>query len=178
MNIGLYNPMDQSFLGRDPHKMFVANTDANFGFSKNNFNVNVGASFFNNPHNTIDTSGTQTITAVNQAYGGYTRIGVIKRIAFLGELDFQENTSDKPLRRSLFGYAELNVIAVKGVEVRGQYEYYDINRDITGDHIQRISGGVGLFPFYGFETELMVRFPIEDPEKQNNEFQWNFHFYF
>ncbi|MCB0726006.1 MAG: hypothetical protein R2942_04450 [Ignavibacteria bacterium] len=178
MNIGLYNPMDLDFLGRDPHKMFVANTDANFGFSNNNFNVNVGASFFNNPHNTRDTSGTQTITAVNQAYGGYTRIGVIKRIAFLGEIDFQENTSDRPLRRSLFGYAELNFLAIKGVELRSQYEYYDINRDITGDHIQRISGGVGLFPFYGFETELMVRFPIEDPEKKNNEFQWNFHFYF
>ena len=178
MNIGLYNPMDLDFLGRDPHKMFVANTDANFGFSNNNFNVNVGASFFNNPHNTRDTSGTQTITAVNQAYGGYTRIGVIKRIAFLGEIDFQENTSDRPLRRSLFGYAELNFLAIKGVELRSQYEYYDINRDITGDHIQRISGGVGLFPFYGFETELMVRFPIEDPEKKNNEFKWNFHFYF
>lgn len=178
MNIGLYNPMSLDFLGRDPHKMFVANTDANFGFSKNNFNLNLGASFFNNPHNIRDTSGTQTITAVNQAYGGYTRIGVIKRIAFLGEIDFQENTSDKPLRRSLFGYAELNFMAIKGLEIRSQYEYYDINRDITGDHIQRISGGVGLFPFYGFETELMVRFPIEDPEKKNNEFQWNFHFYF
>ena len=78
----------------------------------------------------------------------------------------------------MYGYAELNVIVIKGFELRSQYEYYDKNRDITGDHIQRISGGMAFFPFFGFETEMMVRFPIEDPETKNNEFQWNFHFYF
>lgn len=178
MNIGLYNPMNQDFLDGDPHKMFAGNTDFNFAFNKLNFNLNVGGSFFNNPHNTSDSAFTTTITAVNQGFGGYTRLGFLKRIALLGEIDFQQYTSDFPMLRSMFGYAELNVIVVKGVEIRSQYEYYDKNRDITGDHIQRISGGVGLFPFFGFETELMVRFPIEDPEQQNDEFQWNFHFYF
>jgi hypothetical protein len=178
MNVGLYNPMNNDFLDLDPHKMFVGNTDLNFAFNKVNFNLNVGGSFFNNPHNTSDSAFTTTITAVNQGFGGYTRMGFLKRIAFLGEIDFQQYTSDFPMVRSMFGYAELNVILVKGVELRSQYEYYDKNRDITGDHIQRISGGVGLFPFFGFETELMVRFPIEEPEKKNDEFQWNFHFYF
>lgn len=178
MNIGLYNPMNQDFLDGDPHKMFVGNTDFNFAFNKLNFNLNVGGSFFNNPHNASDSAFTTTITAVNQGFGGYTRLGFLKRIALLGEIDFQQYTSDFPMLRSMFGYAELNVIIVKGIEIRSQYEYYDKNRDITGDHIQRISGGIGLFPFFGFETELMVRFPIEDPEQQNDEFQWNFHFYF
>ena len=144
MNIGLYNPMNQDFLSRDPHKMFVGNTDFNFGFKKLNFNLNVGGSFFNNPHNTPDSAFTTTITTVNQGYGGYTRIGLLKRIAFLGEIDFEETTSDYPLLRRMFGYAELNVFVVKGVEVRSQYEYFDKNRDITGDHVQRISGGVAL----------------------------------
>ena len=178
MNVGLYNPMNESFLGRDPHKMFVGNTDFNFAFNKLNFNLNVGGSFFNNPHDIPDSTFSATITAVNQGYGGYTRIGLLRRVAFLGEIDFEEYTSDYPLLRSLFGYAELNFIVIKGFELRSQYEYYDKNRDITGDHIQRISGGMAFFPFFGFETELMVRFPIEDPEQKNNEFQWNFHFYF
>jgi hypothetical protein len=182
MNAGLYNPMGQDFLqvntGYDPHKMFVGNTDFNFTFNQNKFNLNFGGSFFNNPHNVFDSTGSMKITAVNQGFGGYTRIGVIKRIALLGEIDFQQFTSDFPMRRSLFGFAELNVILIKGFELRSQYEYYDKNRDITGDHIQRISGGLAFFPFFGFETEMMVRFPIEDPEKKNDEWQWNFHFYF
>ncbi|MDQ3021334.1 MAG: hypothetical protein M3R36_12305 [Bacteroidota bacterium] len=178
MNVGLYNPMNTEFLTLDPHKMVVANTDFNFNFNDNNFNVNFGGAFFNNPHNTSDTAFTTTITAVRQAYGGYTRIGVMKRVSLLGEIDFEEMKSDRPLTRRLYAYTELNVVVIKGLEIRGQYEYFDVNRDITGDHIQRISGGFAAFPFFGFETEMMVRFPIEDPEQRNDEFQWNLHFYF
>ncbi len=178
MNVGLYNPMNSSFLTNDPHKMVVANTDFNFNFNDSKFNLNFGGSFFNNPYNTNDSNFTATITAVKQAYGGYTRIGVMKRVAFLGEIDFEEMTSDYPLKRSLFAYTELNVVVIKGLEIRGQYEYYDENRDITGDHVERISGGFAAFPFFGFETEMMVRFPVEEPTLRNDEFQWNFHFYF
>lgn len=178
MNVGLYNPMNSSFLTNDPHKMVAANTDFNFGFNDNKFNVDFGGSFFNNPYNTNDTASTKTITAVRQGYGGYTRIGIMKRVALLGEADFEEFTSDKPLQRSFYGFAELNVVVIKGLEIRGQCEYYDINRDIEGDALTRISGGFAAFPFFGFETEMMVRFVTEDPVEKNNEFQWNFHFYF
>lgn len=179
MNVGLYNPMNTGFLSFDPHKMVAANTDFNFGFNDNKFNVNFGGSFFNNPYNTNDSDFTATITAVKQAYGGYTRIGIMKRVSFLGEIDFEEMKSDYPLTRSLFAYTELNVVVIKGLELRGQYEYYDVNRDITGDHTERISGGFAAFPFFGFETEMMVRFVLEEEaEKNNDEFQWNFHFYF
>ncbi|MEP7146836.1 MAG: hypothetical protein ABI792_07480 [bacterium] len=177
-NFGIYNPMNTGFLTLDPHKMVVASADFNFGFNDNKFNVNIGGSFFNNPYNTTDTGGTSTITANKKAFGGFTRIGIMKRIALLGEIDFEENRSDLPLRRSLYGFAELDVIVVKGVEVRGQYELYDGNRDISNNNITRISGGAAFFPFFGFETEVMVRFPMEQTEVRDNEFQWNFHFYF
>lgn len=177
-NMGIYNPQNLGFLGIDPHKMFVASADFNFDFSDNDFNVNVGGSFFNNPYNTNDTSFTSTITANKKAYGIFTRLGIMKRVALIGEIDFEESKSDRPLNRSLYGYGELNVIIIKGIELRGQYEIYNKNRDISGDDIQRISTGLGFFPFYGFETEAMVRFVIEDPVISNNEFQWNFHFYF
>lgn len=178
LNVGLYNPQNLDFLGIDPHKMFVASTDFNFGFKDNNFNVNVGGSFYNNPYNTNDSAFTSTITANRKAWGIFTRIGIIKRIAVIGEVDFEENKSDSPLRRSLYGFGELNVIVIKGLELRGQFELYDRNRNIEGDDLKRISAGFAAFPFFGFETEAMVRFVIEDPDVKNNEFQWNFHFYF
>ncbi|MDQ3194681.1 MAG: hypothetical protein M3P82_06765 [Bacteroidota bacterium] len=178
LNFGIYNPMNTSFLTLDPHKMVVASTDFNFGFNDNKFNVNIGGSFLNNPYNTSDTSGSSTITANKKAWGAFTRIGIMRRVALLGEIDFEENRSDRPLTRSLFGFAELDIIVIKGFEIRGQYELYDMNREVDNDHVSRISAGVAFFPFFGFETEAMVRFVMEDPEVKDNEFQWNFHFYF
>jgi len=178
LNVGLYNPQDLDFLGRDPHKMIVASTDFNFGFNNYNFNVNIGGSFFNNPYNTNDSAFTRTITANRKAWGVFTRIGIMKRIALIGEVDFEENKSDLPLKKSLYGFGELNIILIKGLELRGQFELYDIDRNIEGDDKKRISAGIAAFPFFGFETEAMVRFVMEEPEVKNNEFQWNFHFYF
>ncbi|MEO6695224.1 MAG: hypothetical protein ABIY50_10585 [Ignavibacteria bacterium] len=178
LNVGLYNPQNLDFLGLDPHKMIVASTDFNFGFNDNNFNVNVGASFYNNPFNTNDTGFTATITANRKAWGFFTRIGLLKRIALLGEVDFEENRSDLPLKRTLYGFGELDIIVIKGFELRGQFEMFDRNRNLEGDDVKRISAGIAAFPFFGFETEAMVRFVIEDPSVKNNEFQWNFHFYF
>lgn len=179
INVGVFNPMDVSFLGSDPHKMVVANTDFNFGFNNNNFNVNVGASFFNNPYNTRDSVfSPNLITGIKKGWGGFTRIGVMKRVALLGEIDFEENKTDFPLVRSMYGFGELNVIVIKGLELRGQFEFYDKNRNISDDDVKRISVGFAAFPFFGFETEVMVRFVSEEPKVDNDEFQWNFHFYF
>lgn len=178
LNVGLYNPMNTDFLTMDPHKMVVATTDFNFGFKDNDFNVNIGASFFNNPYNTSDSAFTTTITANSKAWGGFARIGILKRIAILGEIDFEEIKTDFPLKRRMYNYAELNVLVIKGLEIRGQYEKYDKDRNVNDDHVTRYSVGFAAFPFFGFETEAMVRFVTEEPSADNNEFQWNFHFYF
>lgn len=181
MNIGLYNisrPGYNEFYGSDPHKMFIGNTNVNFAFKKLDFNVNVGASFLNDPYNVSDSTFTSTITNLKQAYGGNTRLGFFQRVALIGEADFEENKSDYPLRRSFYGFAELDIIIIKGLELRSQYEIYDFDRDVSDDDVQRISAGFAAYPFFGFETEVMVRFVSEEPEIQNNEFQWNFHFYF
>ncbi|MDZ4710879.1 MAG: hypothetical protein SGI89_00975 [bacterium] len=178
MNFGIYNPMNVGFLGLDPHKMVVASTDLNFGFNDNKFNVNVGASFYNNPYNTIDSTFSNTITGNKKAWGAFTRIGIMKRVAILGEIDFDEQRTDFPMIRGMYGYGELNILVMKGLELRGQYEHYDRNRDVTDDEVKRISAGFAAFPFFGFETEVMVRFVSEKADVKNNEFQWNFHFYF
>lgn len=177
-SIGLYNPMNASFLSQDPHKMFTGSMDFTFGVENWDYTFNFGGSFLNNPFNTRDTTSTSTITALKQAFGAFGKIGIMERVALLGELDFEESKSDRPLRRSLYWFGELDFIIIQGLELRGQYEYYDRNRDIEGDDLKRISTGLGIFPFYGFETELMVRFVLEEPDQSNNEWQWNFHFYF
>ncbi|HMS65523.1 MAG TPA: hypothetical protein PKD83_09760 [Ignavibacteria bacterium] len=181
MNIGLYNvsrPNYNEFTGSDPHKMFIGNTNVNFAFKKFDFNFNMGGSFLNDPYNVRDSTFTETITKLKQAYGVNTRLGFLNRIALLGEVNFEENKSDFPLRRSFYGFGELDFVIIKGLELRTQYEIYDVDRDISGDDIQRISAGFAAYPFFGFETEVMVRFVTEDPDVKNNEFQWNFHFYF
>jgi len=180
LNVGLYNPQNLDFLGMfplDPHKMFVASTDFNFGFNNYNFNVNIGGSFFNNPYNIMD-SDTTTITANRKAWGVFTRIGIMKRVALIGEVDFEENKTASPLRRSLYGFGELDIILIKGLELRGQFEIRDRIRNREGDDIKRVSAGIAAFPFFGFETEAMIRFVTQDPDVKYNEFQWNFHFYF
>lgn len=178
LTAGIYNRPDADFLEQDPHKMFVASTDFSFGFNDNLFNVSVGGSFLNNPYNTQDSIFSNTITGLQQAYGANMKLGIMNRVAILGEVDFEERKTDLPMRRSLYWFGELNVIVIKGLELRGQYEYYDRNRDAEEDHRSRISAGFAAFPFYGFETEAMVRFVTEDQDLDNNEWQWNFHFYF
>lgn len=177
LNLGLYNPMNVDFLGQDPHKMFTASADVSFSF-ENDMNLCFGGSFLNNPYNTSDSTFTSTIGALKQSYGVFSRIGFLKRVALLGEVDFAEVKTDFPSVRSLYGFAELNVIVIKGLELRGQYELYNKDRDKDGSDVKRISAGFAAFPFFGFETEVMVRFVSEEPEIKNNEFQWNFHFNF
>lgn len=179
LNAGLYNPPQSSeFSGFDPHKLFVSNTNFNFAFKKYDFNVNFGGSFLNNPFNTYDSTFTGVITALKQSYGANARFGFLKKIALLTEFDFEQNKSDYPLRRSFYNFNELDIFVIKGLEVRFQYELYDYDRDVTDDEVSRISAGFAAYPFYGFETELMVRFVNETPKIKNDEFQWNFHFYF
>ncbi len=180
LSVGLFNPMGIDFIvpTDDPHKMIVASTDFNFGFNDNKFNIDVGASFFNNPYNTRDSVGKSTITGNKKAWGGFTKIGIMKRVALLGEIDFEEVKTDQPLVRTLYGYGELNIILIQGLELRSQYELWNKNRDIDNTTQKRISAGVSAFPFFGFETEMMVRFPMEDTSVKNDEFQWTFHYYF
>jgi len=178
LTAGLYNPPNLDFLGQDPHKMFVASTDFNFGFDDNKFNVNVGGSFLNNPYNTQDSAFTQTITGLRQAFGANMRLGIMNRVALLGEIDFEETKTDFPMKRALYWFGELDVVVIKGLELRAQYESYDRNRDVENDTRSRISAGFAAFPFNGFETDIMVRFVSEDADLKNDEFQWNFHFYF
>ncbi len=173
MNVGLFNGLNTDFFDQDAHKMVTANADYTFHI-KDNVHVNIGASVFNNPYK----YASLPLTFNRKSAAGFMKIGLFDKVALLGEVDFTENT-DSLLTRTFFAFGELNVRIVKGVELRAQYEYMQPNRDIENNDRSRYSAGLAFFPFFGFETETMVRFSKEKPvDVQNSEFQWNFHFYF
>jgi len=175
---GLFNGLNTNFFDSDPKRMFVSSADFSFIPVEEKLSVNFGGSFYNNPYNYLDpNSGSQT-DAIKQAYGGFAKFGIFKRVALLGEVDFLENTRLSSMTRGIFGYGELSVIIVNGVELRTQYEIMRPDRDAENNRTIRTSVGAALFPLTGFETEAMMRFVSDDQQPNTTEFQLGFHFYF
>jgi hypothetical protein len=175
---GLFNGLNTDFFDKDPKKMFVSSADYTFSAYDNNLNLNFGSSFYNNPYNFINPVTGNNSDADRKAFGGFTKIGVLKRFALLGEVDFGENKRLGSITRSLYGFGELNFKVVNGLEIRSQYEIMKPDRDVDDNRTIRTSIGAALFPLQGFETEAMFRFVTDDRNPNTNEFQMNFHFYF
>ncbi|MCB0721494.1 MAG: hypothetical protein KDC42_04235 [Ignavibacteriae bacterium] len=176
LNAGLFNGLNTNFFDTDQNKMFVTKGDATINFADYRYNFNFGMSFYNNPYQAF-VSG-NTLNANRKAWNWFTKIGLDNRVALLGEVDFEENTIDNFLKRKAFTYGELDIRVIQGLELRGQYEYFDPDRDTDNDEMNRYSFGVAAFPVPGMETELMIRIVSEEADLDNDEYQFNFHFYF
>jgi hypothetical protein len=177
MNVAVFNGLSIDFFDTDLNKMFVASADYTFHFAEDLVHVNLGTSFYNNPFRKADQFG-DMMDANQKSFNGFTKIGLFDRVAILGEVDFIENQETNVFKRGMYNFGELSVRLVRGVELRGQYEMRDPNRDVVDDEISRISAGFALFPMPGMEMEGMYRFVTETPSVDNNEYQMMFHFYF
>jgi hypothetical protein len=175
-NFGLFNGLNTDFFDADQSKMFIATGD--YIFSSDKIVFNLGTSFYNNPYNYLDPNSSLKYNANKKAMSGFTKVGLFKKFALLGEVDFAETNINGDMVRALYGYSELNCFIARGVELRAQIEFRDPNRDAGGDLTRRYSFGVALFPLLGFETEAMMRYSFDDRIKNTSEWQWNFHFYF
>jgi len=175
---GLFNGLNTDFFDKDPKKMFVSSADYTFSAYDNDLNLNFGTSVYSNPYNFNNPSTGDLTDANRQAFGGFTKIGVLKRIALLGEVDFSENKRLGSITRSVYGYGELNIKVVNGLEIRSMYEIMRPDRDADDNRTIRTSIGAAVFPLQGFETEAMIRFVTDDKLPNTNEYQINFHFYF
>lgn len=175
-NMGLFNGLFSGSHDNDQNKMFVASGDFSLTTKDENLSFNFGGSLYNNPYNYYDPNLPHPISANRKAWGGFTKIGIYNTIAVLGEYDFSESDITS-LVRSVYRYVEFNARIFKGIEVRGVYEFKDVNRDIIDDEITRYSFGAALYPMLGFETEAAIRF-IKYSGINAKEFQWSFHFYF
>jgi hypothetical protein len=179
-SVGLFNGLNTDFYDYDAKKMVVTSADFTFGLNDNEYNFNFGGSFYNNPYDAFDPVNSIFLNANRKAWGAFTKIGLARRVSILGELDWDEwRDGFSPMRRGLTGYGELNITIIQGLHLRGQYEIRDPNRDVADNTFSRISGGFAAFPFFGFETEGMIRFNKDHPVYENGyEWQWSFHFYF
>ncbi|MFZ4590678.1 MAG: hypothetical protein ACOYN6_06750 [Ignavibacteria bacterium] len=177
-SVGLFNGLNTDFFDKDPKRMFVSSADYTVSAFDNDLNLNFGTSFYSNPYNFNNPYTGELTDANRQAFGGFTKIGILKRFALLGEFDFAENKRLSSITRALYGYGELNIKIVNGLEIRSMYEVMRPNRDVEDNRTIRTSVGAAVFPLQGFETEAMIRFVTDDKLPNTNEFQMNFHFYF
>ncbi len=178
LTAGLYNGLGTDFISGDSKRLFVSSADVMISSKENNVNVNLGLSFYNNPYNYTDPLTAEISNANRQAFGGFTKIGLMKRVALIGEVDFLEDRRLGVMTRGLFGYGELNVLVAHGVEFRLQHELKRPNRDANDNRTIRTSVGASLFPLQGVETEAMLRFVTDDRLPNTKEFNLGFHFYF
>ena len=177
MSVGVFNGLSIDFFDTDLNKMVVASADYTFHFADEKVHWNLGTSFYNNPFRKPDPLG-EPMDANQKSFNGFTKIGLFDRVAILGEVDFIENQETGVFRRGMYHFGELSIRVARGIELRGQYEMRDRDRDVVDDEIRRISGGFALFPMPGMELEAMIRFVSETPGLENNEYQTMFHFYF
>lgn len=177
-NVALFNGIGIDFFDTDEKKMFVANVDYMMNFKDSKINVDIGTSFYNNPYDIFDPVNNVKRNAYTHAFSGFTKIGLYKRVAILGEVDFRENTIEGSMTRGIYGFGELDVKIVKGFELRTQYEYRDPNREASTDRTMRYSFGGAIFPLLGLEFEAMYRIVNDEVLPNTNEYQGMLHFYF
>lgn len=177
----------------DNQKQFTASGDFRWASKNNKFTGGLGGSFLTNP---FKYDPQNNINALRQIAGGFFSIGILERIALMGEFDYNRlDIRDSAGTRSDFQtlFAELNVRVVKGLEAKFQFENYDPQLGIKNgsQERRRYSFGFGFFPLTGLEIEAIYRVvdepgktidPVtgaeEDIDIKNNEIQTTFKFYF
>ena len=177
-NVGIFNGVNTDFFDTDRKKMIVANADVMLIAKQDKLNIDIGSSFYNNPFDYRDPLTGNTLNAFTHAFSGFTKIGILNHIVLLGEADFKEDVIEGSMTRGLYGFGELDIKLIKGLELRGQYEYKDPNRDIGNDRAMRYSIGGAIFPLVGVEFEAMLRFVNYDYTNNLTEYQGMLHFYF
>jgi hypothetical protein len=173
----------------DQQKQLTLSGDFRWASKKNKVTFGLGGSFINNPFK-YDPNPAANTDALRQIAGGFFSIGVMERVALIGEVDFNrlkihDSLGTRRDVRSIFG--ELNVRVISGIELKFQYENLDnaLGHKNAVTERQRYSFGAVLYPLTGLEIESVIRIvkngagendDIEDVK--DNEYQTVFKFYF
>jgi hypothetical protein len=166
----------------DSQKQFTTSADFRWISKKENYSFGVGGSFLTNP---FKYDANNNINALRQIAGGFFSVGLFKRVAILGEydynrLDLKDSVNTRQDFNTIFG--ELDVTIVQGVQAKFQFESYDPSLGIKDgpNESRRYSIGFSFYPLTGLEIESIYRIVDEPgPNKiKNNEFQDTFKVYF
>jgi hypothetical protein len=185
LNAGFFNGVNNlsSDFDSDPGKEVVASGDFRWASKDHRYNFQLGGSFLSNPYK-YDVAN--NINGLRQIAAGYLSIGLLDRVAILGEfdynrLDIRDSVSTRHDFHTIFGEVDIEII--QGLEAKFQIENYDPQLGIKqGDQERfRYSFGFELYPMTGLEMETMFRIvkaPDPNVTLKNNEFQQTFKFYF
>ena len=85
-------------------------------------NVNVGASFYNDPN----PNPTEKATF----YGGFGSVTVLKTLTLNGEFDYIQTPVAGVNTTGFMSYTELNYVLVNGVDLKLGYDFYDPDKNL------------------------------------------------
>ncbi|MFQ5456504.1 MAG: hypothetical protein ACE5EA_09955 [Nitrospirota bacterium] len=132
--------------------------------------ASIGLSYYNN-----DSLNTRKVY-----YGAYSTLHYW-RFTWLGEYDLIDITTDKSIGNETKGkvfYGELDYSLYKGIFLKVKYDFYDPDRTVNEDHIDRISYGIDLYPYPNTEISLLQRTNRETPEINNDQILLLIHLFF
>ncbi|RPI15084.1 MAG: hypothetical protein EHM58_15000 [Ignavibacteriae bacterium] len=189
LTVGLSNGSSRDINGTlvqsydfDAQKQFTTSADFRWASKKGDYSFGLGGSFINNP---FKYDPANNINALRQIAAGFISIGLFKRVAILGEydynrLDLRDAGSTRHDFNTIFG--EVDITVVQGAQAKFQFESYDPNLGLKDgpQELRRYSFGINLFPLTGLEIESIYRVVDEPGELdiKNNEFQETFKIYF
>ncbi len=114
-----------------------------------------------------------------QRAGIFGSVG-ISNFVLISELDYGQNealiTGDRI--DLLAGYCEASYKVSGSCWIKAKYDYFDSDRAMADNHIQRISMGGSIFAFNLSELQMYYRINIEEPDINNNEFISQVHLFF
>ncbi len=169
--------------GRDSTNDFDNNTGKAF-VSRADYVVDFGvaqATFGGSFYQSDESSSLETIygTHFGANWSKFTYFGEIDRETLDDEIT--QEGARRGLRRTA-SYHELDYLAVRGVDLKLIYEFIDPDREISGDSLTRLSGGVEFFPVPSQEIRLEYRhtFGNQDvnPDADLNEIILMYHLFF
>ncbi|MBS3946136.1 MAG: hypothetical protein KGZ42_11595 [Melioribacter sp.] len=109
-------------------------------------------------------------------YGTFAGIGT-QNFSLIGEYDIAKDFLAKGIVSSAM-MLEASYLLTIGLEAVIRYDRFDKNLDIKEDELAHLIFGFEFFPFTFVELRPQYRINIENPEKGNNAFILQFHFWY
>lgn len=131
--------------------------------------------------------GSYYFNRIAPAFQDRKRAGVFgsfsySKLILLGEVDYGWNdslaASTFPSREILAGYAEAMLQLYPKLWLRGKFDYYDPQRGVKDDDIQRVTIGGSTYLYKFLDFGLQYRINLEQAKEKNNELISQVHVFF
>jgi hypothetical protein len=109
-------------------------------------------------------------------YGTFAGIGT-QNFSMMAEYDIAKDFIAKGIASSAM-MIEASYLLTVGLEAVVRYDRFNGNIDIDNDDLAHIVFGIEFFPFTFVELRPQYRINLEEPEKGNNAFVLQFHFWY